>query len=432
MPEVYNWQLGRMMTYIYDEKHPKEQFTFVFNTNRCIACQTCTMAHKSTWTFSKGQEYMWWNNVETKPYGGYPQFWDWKILKMLEQSNPGQNVWNVRKTSNKAIHGVYEGVTIFEAPAKIGLNQQAVGYVPTDEEWRFPNFGEDTAHGREFTQSREGTFGGDNGTKSVLPEHKIWFFYLQRICNHCTYPGCLAACPRKAIYKRQEDGIVLIDQSRCRGYKKCVEQCPYKKPMFRGTTRISEKCIACYPRIEGLDPLTEGDQMETRCMAACVGKIRLQGLVKVGGKPSGIGPNAKTGSKRGSGNYSAGGQGAGNISKRSSNIDFGMGKNEGVFNPGIATKNILSDNTMRVSAVEDLNAEGFSTLTTQAQQDVAGEGNWRNNRWSVVFKRALKTGDSNDTQFNGGKTPMAIAIWNGGNKERNGQKAVTQWNTLHY
>jgi nitrate reductase beta subunit len=66
MPEVYNWQLGRMATYVYDEKHPKEQFTFVFNTNRCIACQTCTMAHKSTWTFSKGQEYMWWNNVETR------------------------------------------------------------------------------------------------------------------------------------------------------------------------------------------------------------------------------------------------------------------------------------------------------------------------------------------------------------------------------
>ena len=87
---------------------------------------------------------------------------------------------------------------------------------------------------------------------------------------------------------------------------------------------------------------------------------------------------------------------------------------------------------MRVSAVEDLNAEGFSTLTTQAQQDVDGEGNWRNNRWAVVFKRALKTGDANDTQFNGGKTPMAIAIWDGNNKERNGQKAVTQWNTLHY
>ena len=158
-------------------------------------------------------------------------------------------------------------------------------------------------------------------------------------------------------------------------------------------------------------------------------------MYEPGGKLSGLGTGGKGsgGSKQtSSGTFSAGGQGAGNISKRSSNIDFGMGKNEGVFNPGRATKNILSDNTMRVSAVEDLNAEGFSTLTTQAHQDVDGEGNWRNNRWSVVFKRALKTGDANDTQFSGGKAPMAIAIWNGNNKERNGQKAVTQWNTLHY
>ncbi|MBI5379167.1 MAG: 4Fe-4S dicluster domain-containing protein, partial [Nitrospirae bacterium] len=107
------------------------------------------------------------------------------------------------------------------------------------------------------------------------------FFYLQRLCNHCDYPACLAACPRKAIYKRKEDGIVLIDQNRCRGYRKCVEQCPYKKPMFRTTTRVSEKCIACYPRIEGKDPLSNGQPMETRCMAACVGQIRLQGLVKM-------------------------------------------------------------------------------------------------------------------------------------------------------
>ena len=122
----------------------------------------------------------------------------------------------------------------------------------------------------------------------------------------------------------------------------------------------------------------------------------------------------------------------GDITKRSTNIDFGMGKNEGVYNPGIATGNILSDASMRKSAVEDLNAEGFSTLTTQASQDVGGEGNWRNNRWAVVFKRSLTTGDSNDAQLSGGKASMAIAIWNGQNKERNGQKAVTQWNTLNY
>ncbi|MCH8156151.1 MAG: nitrite oxidoreductase, gamma subunit [Nitrospinae bacterium] len=153
------------------------------------------------------------------------------------------------------------------------------------------------------------------------------------------------------------------------------------------------------------------------------------------GKLKGIGTGgmASGGSKQtAKGTFSSGGQGASNISKRSTNIDFGMGKNEGVFNPARATGNILADNTLRASAVEDLNAEGFGTLTTQAHQDVLGHGNWRNNRWSIVFKRSLSTGDANDTQFKGTKTPMAIAIWNGQNKERNGQKAVTQWNTLHY
>ncbi|MBI4571394.1 MAG: 4Fe-4S dicluster domain-containing protein, partial [Chloroflexi bacterium] len=100
-------------------------------------------------------------------------------------------------------------------------------------------------------------------------------------CNHCAYPACLAACPRKAIYKRPEDGIVLIDQEQCRGYRKCVEACPYKKSMYRGNTRVSEKCIACYPRVEGKDPESGGVPTETRCMAACIGQIRMQGLVKL-------------------------------------------------------------------------------------------------------------------------------------------------------
>jgi len=125
-------------------------------------------------------------------------------------------------------------------------------------------------------------------------------------------------------------------------------------------------------------------------------------------------------------------QGVQPIAKRSSHLDYGMGKNEGPWNPGRYTGNLLSDASKRVSAVEDLNAEGFSTLTSQAHQDVDGKGNWNNNRWVVVYKRSLSSGDSNDTQFSGSKTPMAIAIWNGNNKERNGQKAVTQWNELRY
>jgi DMSO reductase family type II enzyme heme b subunit len=120
------------------------------------------------------------------------------------------------------------------------------------------------------------------------------------------------------------------------------------------------------------------------------------------------------------------------VSERHTYIDPGMGKNEGVFNPGRATGNILSGNTLRRSPIEDLNAEGFSTLTTQSHQDVDGNGNWSNNRWMVVFKRSLKTEDPNDTQFTGKETSIAFAVWNGNNKERNGQKALTIFHILKY
>jgi nitrate reductase beta subunit len=264
MPKVKNWQIGREMAYPYEAAFPERQFAFVINTNRCIGCQTCTMACKSTWTFAKGQEHMWWTNVESKPYGGYPAFWDVKLLEMLEQRNPGGQLW---------ADETFEGKTIFEARPEQG--SRVLGHLPSDRDWATPNLYEDNAVGPK------GETGKLHSTGEKLPVHKTWFFYLARLCNHCSYPACLAACPRQAIYKRPEDGIVLIDQKRCRGYRKCVEGCPYKKSLYRPTTRVSEKCIACYPRIEGKDPETGGVPMETRCMAACIGQVRMQGLVKM-------------------------------------------------------------------------------------------------------------------------------------------------------
>jgi len=277
MPQVYNWQIGRSMSFPYEERHPRTQFAFVFNINRCIACQTCTMACKSTWTFGKGQEHMWWNNVETKPFGGYPRHWDAKLLSMLDKANPGKQVWNATAPATaRAPFGRFEGKTIFEAVenyAGLDGSKRALGYSPTAEEWAAPNVFEDHARGGPE----------DLPSSARLPEHKVWFFYLARLCNHCTYPACLAACPRQAIYKRPEDGVVLIDQSRCRGYQKCVEACPYKKAIYRPSSGTSEKCVACYPRLEGKDPLISpsGEPAETRCMTSCVGKIRLQGLVSI-------------------------------------------------------------------------------------------------------------------------------------------------------
>ena len=280
MPTVHNWQLGRDMSYPYEAAPPDWQWAFVFNINRCIACQTCTFACKSTWTFSKGQEYMWWNNVETKPYGGYPMSWDVKVLALLHEAHDKAGLkaaWDTTQTGDPdRPYGTYEGLTIFEgAEAEEPQREIAIGYEPTDAEWAAPNIYEDTAAGATSSP------GATSHEPASLPEHKTWFFYLQRVCNHCTYAACLAACPRQAIYKRKEDGIVLIDQERCRGYRKCVMACPYKKSMYRPTTRVSEKCVGCYPRIEGNDPLHPGQPLEARCMASCPGKIRMQGLVKM-------------------------------------------------------------------------------------------------------------------------------------------------------
>jgi nitrate reductase beta subunit len=277
MPKVHNWQLGREMAYPYEAAYPERQFAFVFNINRCIACQSCTMACKSTWTFSKGQEHMWWANVETKPYGGYPMAWDVKTLELLDRANPEGTTWAGAPSADRGRpYGRFEGRTIFEAERMLTpTSARVLGYLPTDAEWNSPNIYEDNPVGSR------GVPGEFHKTGETLPEHRTWFFYLARICNHCSYPACLAACPRGAIYKRPEDGIVLIDQAQCRGYRKCVEACPYKKSMYRGNTRVSEKCIACYPRVEGKDPESGGLPTETRCMSACIGQIRMQGLVKV-------------------------------------------------------------------------------------------------------------------------------------------------------
>jgi nitrate reductase beta subunit len=243
MAKVYNWQIGREMEYPYEEAHPEKQVSWVFDLNKCIACQTCTIACKMTWTSGRGEEYMWWNNVETKPYGSYPTAWDLAVLEKI-----GAGRWK---------QGVYEGKTVFEAAD--GREARVAGVLPSDDDWAHPNLGEDQITGGTVPRGAH----YDEGT------HPVWFFYVPRICNHCSYPACLAACPRQAIYKRSEDGVVLIDQSRCRGYRECVKACPYGKSMFRPNHEVSEKCIACYPKLE------KGRQ--TQCVEGCIGKIRGQG-----------------------------------------------------------------------------------------------------------------------------------------------------------
>ena len=130
-PASYNWQIGREMSYWYPESRPKRQFAAVFDINKCIACQTCTLACKTTWTSGKGQEYMLWNNVESKPYGCYPLAWDLKLLEACSGRRSGAAAQ-------------YDGPTIFEAaPA----GERVLGWRPEDLDFAYPNVGEDDCAG---------------------------------------------------------------------------------------------------------------------------------------------------------------------------------------------------------------------------------------------------------------------------------------------
>ena len=66
--------------------------------------------------------------------------------------------------------------------------------------------------------------------KDIYGQFENTFNYdLPRLCEHCLNPACVASCPSVCIYKREEDGIVLIDQEKCRGWRMCVSGRPYKK-----------------------------------------------------------------------------------------------------------------------------------------------------------------------------------------------------------
>jgi nitrate reductase beta subunit len=122
--------------------------------------------------------------------------------------------------------------------------------------------------------------GQDPNIKAMDPEaaarvkfefEKTFMFHLPRICEHCLNPACVSACPSGAMYKREEDGIVLVDQDRCRGWRMCVTACPYKKVYVNHVTGKAEKCTFCFPRIEAGQP--------TVCSETCVGRLRYLGIV---------------------------------------------------------------------------------------------------------------------------------------------------------
>jgi len=83
-----------------------------------------------------------------------------------------------------------------------------------------------------------------------------------------------------------------------------------------------------------------------------------------------------------------------------------------------------------LSPVEDANARGFGTFKSQSAsgQNVGGKGIWRDGFWNVILTRELRSRDADDVKFDIGKpVPVAFAVWDGQQRDRNGRKEISNW-----
>jgi nitrate reductase beta subunit len=268
----------------------RAQIGMVLNLDKCIGCHTCSVTCKNVWTSRPGMEYAWFNNVETKPGIGFPKEWEnqdkwnggwvskgsklepriggkWKVLMNIF-SNPNlpqiDDYYEPFTFDYEHLHNAPE----MKAPPTARPRSLITGERMEKIEWG-PNW-EEILGGEFSKRSKDKNF--DNVQKEIYGQFENTFMmYLPRLCEHCLNPACVAACPSGSIYKREEDGVVLIDQDKCRGWRMCVSACPYKKIYYNWQSGKAEKCIFCYPRIEAGQP--------TVCSETCVGRIRYLGVM---------------------------------------------------------------------------------------------------------------------------------------------------------
>ena len=266
------------------------QMAMVMNLDKCIGCHTCSVTCKQAWTNRSGMEYVWFNNVETRPGLGYPRGYQdqekWKggwtrtssgrlTLRAGGRLSKLLNIFSNPKMPAMSDYyepWTYDYETLLTAPSQkhfpVARPHSLISGKPVNIEWS-ANWDDDLGGSQEHAAKDPMLKGIEDKVKLAFDD--TFMFYLPRICEHCLNPSCAASCPSGAIYKREEDGIVLVDQDKCRGWRMCVTGCPYKKVYFNHKTGKAEKCTFCYPRIEVGIP--------TVCAETCVGRLRYIGLM---------------------------------------------------------------------------------------------------------------------------------------------------------
>jgi len=267
----------------------KAQVGMVMNLDKCIGCHTCSVTCKNTWTNRPGAEYMYFNNVETKPGIGYPKQWEdqekyrggWELkdgeLRLKSGSKAMRLVNLFYNPYQPTIDDYYEPwnydyETLTNSPQKrhqpVARPKSSITGEWMEVSWG-PNWEDDLAGAHITGLADPNVVKMEQAIQAEFED--VFMMYLPRICEHCLNPSCVSSCPSGAMYKRDEDGIVLVDQNACRAWRYCVTSCPYKKVYFNWQTNKAEKCTLCFPRIEAGLP--------TICSETCVGRIRYIGVM---------------------------------------------------------------------------------------------------------------------------------------------------------
>lgn len=223
----------------------RRQLAWVFDLNKCIGCQTCSVACKVLWNDGEqGADHQWWMTVNTAPGKGTPREWE-KMGGGYDAE--GKVVLGHQPTAEEFGGGWdYNYAEVLSGGRGRDVHLQKVAGSRT---WG-PNWDEDEGGGR-------------------FPN--AYFFYLPRLCNHCTEPACVEACPTQALFKEEGNGLVLRDEELCQGNQHCAAACPYKKIYFNQERGISQHCIGCFPRIEqGVAPA---------CVRQCPGRAAFVGFL---------------------------------------------------------------------------------------------------------------------------------------------------------
>ncbi|HSW50479.1 MAG TPA: hypothetical protein VLH09_09905, partial [Bryobacteraceae bacterium] len=189
----------------------KTQLAMVLNLDKCIGCHTCSIPCKNVWTNRKGAEYMWFNNVETKPGIGYPKKWENQDIHkggwVLRDGRLSLRAGNKARRLAGIFHNpdlptideyyepwTYDYAKLVDGPAKKhqpSLRPRSQLNDASMEITWGPNWEDDLA-GVTETGGGDVNFAGLDH-RIYLEFQKVFFLYLPRLCEHCLNPACVAS-----------------------------------------------------------------------------------------------------------------------------------------------------------------------------------------------------------------------------------------------